>query len=71
MPLTLGGDDSVSDEFDDFTHIVEQEVGDEGVVIARPIPKGLVALVVSLVVVSSTEDGPNIMNLTVSDAPPS
>ena len=71
MPSTLGGDGSVSDKFDDFAHTIEQEVGDGGVVIAQLIPEGRVAPTVSAVVVLSTEDGPNIVNPTVSDAPPS
>ena len=34
VPQTLGGDDTVSDVPDDSFHTVEQEVKDDGVVIA-------------------------------------
>lgn len=44
---TLRGDDAISDEPDDSTHMVEQEVKDDGVVTAQSIPEGPVAPVVS------------------------
>lgn len=63
---TPRGDDSLSDEFDDSVHMVEQEVKDSGMVIAQPIPEGLVAPTVSLAINLSSEGGPNIVNPTIS-----
>ena len=41
VSLTPGGEDTVIDEIVDSTHIVEQEVETNGVVIAQPTPGGL------------------------------
>nr|POE62453.1 hypothetical protein CFP56_26384 [Quercus suber] len=71
VPPAPGGDESLSDESDDSIHIVEQEVKDNGVVIAQPVPEGLVTPTVSSTIDPSFEGGPNIVNLAVSNFPPS
>lgn len=69
VPLTLEKDDSINDESDDSIHKIEQEVKDGGVIIAHPIPEGLIASAVSSAEDLSAEGGPNIMNPTIFDAP--
>ena len=41
MLQTPGGDDTISDESDDFSHTVEQEMKDDGAVIASLLLKAL------------------------------
>ena len=43
MPQTPGVDDTISDEPDDSTYIIKQEVKDDSVVIAQPTPEGVSA----------------------------
>lgn len=68
---TPRGDDTVSDEPDDSAYTIEQEAKYDGVVIAQLVPEGPVFPVVSSIVDSSAEGGPNVVNPTILDAPPS
>ena len=53
VPTTPIGDDTVNEEFDDSAHTKKQVPKDDGVVIAQPIPDGVVTLSVP-----STKDPP-------------
>ena len=66
--MTLGGDDTVSEEPDDSAHTVEQDPKDNDLVIAQPVLESPITPVVSSVEVPSDQ---NIVNPTAVDAPPS
>lgn len=68
VPLTPGGEDTVSDETVDSTHTVEQEVEIDGVVIAQPAPGGPDGPPTEN---PTTADGLPTVNPTVPDALPS
>nr|POE50802.1 hypothetical protein CFP56_16315 [Quercus suber] len=62
---TPGGNDIVSDETDDFVHIVEEEVKDpDAKVVVQPAPEGLAAPVVPFAAA-----GPTTADDLVSNAP--
>ena len=56
MPTTPIGDDTVNEEFDDSAHTKKQVPKDDGVVIAQPIPDGVVAFLVPSAKDPSTQD---------------
>ena len=64
--MTLGGDDTISEEPNNFAHTVEQDPKDNDLVIAQPVLESPIAPVVSSVEVPSDQ---NIVNPTAVDAP--
>ena len=68
VPMTLRGDDTVSEEPDDSAHTVEQDPKDNDMVITQPVLESPIAPVVSSAEVPSSQ---NIVNPTAVDAPPS
>ena len=66
MPTTPASGNTVSEESDDSTHTEEQIPRDDGVVIAQPIPDGVVALLVPFAEDLPTKD---VENSSTLDAP--